>query len=212
MTITLKASIAQVQVGNLSLEGLLSEEGIYGVGYPQLVSHNLVPRDRSIKELEAKLRIELKTTKWRITSAKAPVNVVLLADFEKLLAKLDRAGNKAAQDMRDDLVGLSLTQLFSDAFGTKFEKEERQQYLIDRQSHREDYRPKWCDWLKRDGCIDNQYGTELNNLKRHLKLPLATINTYDAPQLRKLDIAYIEYNALRSTGMTHIAAISRISH
>jgi hypothetical protein len=141
--------------------------------------------------------------KWRTTLHASAVNVILLPDFEKLLAKLDRGGNKAAQDMRDDLVGLALNQLFSDAFGQKFEKEERQAYLIDRQSHREDFHPKFTAWLKQDGCEGKQYAIEVNNFKRILGLPIAPVDEYNSKQLRILDVAYIKYDVLRTTGMKH---------
>ena len=57
------------------------------------------------------------------------VNTIGLLDFEKLLRVLDRQGNKSAQELSDALIGLALTQLFSDSFGIKFEAEDRQKYL-----------------------------------------------------------------------------------
>ena len=211
MSITPKAVIAQVSIGNLSLEGLMREDdGTFGIAMPQLASHDLVPQNRSLKELNTRLGTSFQSPKWRTTLNPKAVNVILLPDFERLLFELALNGNQPAQLMARDLVGLALHQLFSDAFGQKFEKEERQQWLTDRQCHREDYRPKWTDWLKRDGCIDNQYGVELINLKRALNLPAASVDTYNSMELRKLDVAYIEYNALRYTGMSHLAAISRI--
>lgn len=58
-----------------------------------------------------------------------------LVDFELLLINLDRKhNNESAQKFRDQLIGLSLHQLFSDAFNQKFEKAERQSWLINRQA------------------------------------------------------------------------------
>lgn len=209
MSIAPKAVIAQVSIGNLSLEGLMTEDGTFGIGYPQLVSHDLVPQNRAIKELKVRLGIDLKTTKWRIITAKAPVNVILLTDFEKLLAKLDRVGNKAAQDMRDDLVGLSMHQLFSDAFGQKFEKEERQQWLTNRQFHEKRFHPLYTSWLKLDG-VTTTYGTRVNELKSKANLPLVSINLYDSTQLQRLNSAEIVYDAMRRSGRSHSCAMELV--
>jgi hypothetical protein len=186
------------------------DDGTFGIGYPQLVSHDLVHKDRAIKELKVRLGIDFKTTKWRIATSRNHVNVILLPDFERLLFELALTGNKPAQVMARDLVGLALTQLFSDAFGLKFEKEERQAYLIDRQAHREDFHPKFTAWLKLDGCEGNQYAIEVNNFKRALGLPIASVDTYDSAQLRILDVAYIKYDVLRATGMKHDAVTTLI--
>jgi hypothetical protein len=210
MSLTPKAVIAQVSIGNLSLEGLMAEDGTFGISYPQIASHDLVPQNRAIKELKTRLGIDLKTTKWRVASAKAPVNVVLLSDFEKLLFELVVAGNKPAQLMARDLVGLALNQLFSDAFGLKFEQEERQSFLIERQSHREDFHPKFTAWLKLDGCEGKHYAIEVNNFKRILGLPIASVDDLDSKQLRILDVAYIKYDVLRTTGMSHQESVKRL--
>ena len=222
MSLTPKASIAQVSIGNLSIEGLMREDdGTFGIAMPQLSPILDIPlknagryilgvlnprltitKTTAFKALPSKESLRL-IQKWRTTLHASAVNVILLPDFEKLLAKLDRAGNKAAQDMRDDLVGLALTQLFSDAFGLKFEKEERQAYLVDRQSCREDFHPKFTAWLKLDGCEGNQYAIEVNSFKRVLGLPIASVDGYDSKQLRILDVAYIKYDVLRTTGMPH---------
>jgi len=210
MNLTQKAEIAQVPFGNLSLEGLMAEDGTFGIAVPQLISHNLVRQNNAQRDVQTYMGETFNFVKWKTVISIRAVNVILLTDFEKLLAKLDRAGNKAAQDMRDDLVGMSMHQLFSDAFGIKFEKEDHQSYLIDRQSHREDFHPKFTDWLKSDGCEGAWYGAEVNNLKRILSLPIISVDLYDAKQLRKLDVAYIKYDVLRTTGMTHQAALKVI--
>jgi hypothetical protein len=210
MSLSQKASIAQVSIGKLSIEGLMAEDGTFGIAVPQLISHNLISQDNSNREAKTYMGASSNLVKWRTEISKRPVNVILLTDFEKLLAKLDRAGNKAAQGMRDDLVGLALTQLFSDAFGLKFEKEERQAYLIDRQAHREDFHPKFTAWLKQDGCEGKQYAIEVNNFKRTLGLPIASVDRYDSKQLRILDVAYIKYDVLRTTGMKHEDATTLI--
>jgi hypothetical protein len=221
MSITPKAVIAQVSIGNLSLEGLMAEDGTYGIAMPQLSPMLNIPLKNSRRYISGLLIPKLTITettkleavpiqdsqkllrKWRTTLNSKAVDVILLADFERLLRKLDKAGNKQAEQMVDDLVGLSMHQLFSDAFGLKFEKEERQAFLIDRQSHREDFHPKFTSWLKLDGCEGNQYAIEVNSFKRTLGLPIIPVDEYNSSQLRKLDVAYIKYDVLRTTGMSH---------
>lgn len=125
-----KAEVTTVKMGSLEVQGLLFPDGTFGIAIPQLVDLNLIPPNRSLKQLEALHSISFQShQKAKTVIHPKSVNVISLIDFEKLLAKLDRSGNKDAQNFRDALVGLSLTQLFSDAFGVKFEAEERQGYL-----------------------------------------------------------------------------------
>jgi hypothetical protein len=230
MSLTPKAVIAQVPFGKFGMEGLMREDdGTFGIAVPQICLKLDIPEKNSQRIISTALQIpSLKkdsTTlvksspgngsqslilKWKTTLHPKAVNVILLPDFERLLRKLDKAGNKAAEQMVDDLVGLSMHQLFSDAFGQKFEKEERQAWLVDRQSHREDFHPKFTAWLKSDGCKDIQYAIEVNNFKYALGLPKASVDTYDSKQLRKLDVAYIKYDVLRTTGLSHSRALELV--
>jgi hypothetical protein len=50
---------------------------------------------------------------------------ITLTDLPKLLLHLTKQGNAAAELALDTLVGLALVQIANDAFGVKFEKEER---------------------------------------------------------------------------------------
>ena len=52
---TIKAEITPVSIGFLTIEGLMSENGEFGVAVPQLASINLVPQNRSVKQLHALL-------------------------------------------------------------------------------------------------------------------------------------------------------------
>ncbi len=132
---TKKAIVATIHIGNIEVEGLRLPDGSFAISIPQiwrLFEFSVQPTDasRSIKRLlgnsfqYSRVYSELNPKK---------VNAVDLKTFELIVAKLDRKGNKKAQDFRDDLVGLSLQQLFCDAFSIKFEKEERQQWLSSRQ-------------------------------------------------------------------------------
>jgi hypothetical protein len=211
MSLTPKAVIAQVFIGNLSIEGLMREDdGTFGIAIPQLVSHNLVGQNNSNRDVKTYMGEGSKLVKWRTTLNPRAVNVILLSDFERLLFELALNGNKPAQTMARDLAGLALTQLFSDAFGIEFEKKERQAWLIDRQSHREDFHPKFTAWLKQDGCEGKYYAIEVNNFKRALGLPIAPVDKYDSKQLRILDVAFIKYDVLRTTGMKHSEVMSLV--
>ncbi|NEO59117.1 MAG: hypothetical protein F6J98_01450 [Moorea sp. SIO4G2] len=61
------------------------------------------------------------------------VNVIKLIDMERLLLKMAVKGDPEAIQWTEELIGLSLHQLFCDAFKIKFEAENRQEFLTQRQ-------------------------------------------------------------------------------
>lgn len=130
---TQKATVAPVQIGHLEIEGLMFEDGTFGIAIPQLVALNLVQPNLSLKRIEERVGIDFKTGgKAKTVFGKNLTNYIGLTDFEVLLAKLDRSGNKPAQDLRDALVGLSFHQLFCHAFYVKFDKDDWQEKLKQR--------------------------------------------------------------------------------
>jgi hypothetical protein len=127
-----RAEIATVKIGHLEFEGLMLSDGTYGIGVPQVCSVFQTDKNQASRTIKSILGEAFQFDKWRSTLHPKAVNVLSLIDFEKLLRKLDRSGNLLAQTLVDSLIGLSLQQLFSDAFCVKFEQEERQKWLQDR--------------------------------------------------------------------------------
>jgi hypothetical protein len=133
-----RAEIATVRIGHFEFEGLMLSDGTFYIGFSQLSSLNLVPPNRSLKQLEALYGIGFPShQKLKTVLNSAPINAIDLKDFQRLLRILDKKGVCAAEALVDQLSGLSLQQLFSDAFCIQFEKEERQQWLKDRQEGKE---------------------------------------------------------------------------
>lgn len=86
------------------------------------------------------------------------------------------------------MVGLSLHQVFSDAFGIKFEAEDRQRWLKQRQLHRQQYHPLLTSWLKVDAGGNSKavnWGKEINFFKLSAGLPYKPVDTYSEELLQK---------------------------
>ena len=129
----MKASIATVKFGPLEFEGLMLEDGTFAVAIPQLAALNLVPPNRSLKQLETLLSMVFQShQKVKTELNPNAVNCISLSDFELVLRTLNRRGLEAAVVIVDGLLGMSLAQLFSDAFGVKFDAEERHAKLLAR--------------------------------------------------------------------------------
>jgi hypothetical protein len=127
-----RAEIATVRIGRLEFEGLMIANGTFGIGVPQIALLTKTSSNTASRDFKRLLGDDFKTSKVKTVYNKNYINFVTLYVFELILARLDRSGNTEAQNIRDLLVGLSLHQLFSDAFYVKFEKEERQRWLEDR--------------------------------------------------------------------------------
>ena len=134
----LEAKVTLVPIGVDEIEGLMDEKGDYYVSLTQICKKfSFLNKNaaRDIKHLMGKYSKFLKNStifvKLRVPEMnRKPVNCLPLEHFEVLLIALDRIEHNAeARQIRDSLVGLSLNQLFCDAFGVKFEKEERQEWL-----------------------------------------------------------------------------------
>lgn len=127
----LTASVATIQIGAVSLQGLMDSKGNFFVAVPQLADIGLVPPNRSAKQLESLLgnSFQSQFLKFKTSINPKAVNAVPLSFFEGLIFELALKGNEKAIAISRTLHGLSWHQLFCDAFGLKFEKEDRQAWL-----------------------------------------------------------------------------------
>ena len=204
----LTATVTKVPFGkSLVIDGLLLADGNFAIAVPQLQELNFVPPNRSLKQLETLLGIRFSShQKVRTSLNSKAVNSISLEDFRALIVASANKGNESSITMRDNLVGLSLTQLFSDAFNIKFEKEDRQAFLVQRETHKTAFHPLYTSWLQKDG-VTTTYGTEVNKLKLAVGLPLIFCGDYDYAQLSKLNRAESAYDCLRKAGLNHQRAL-----
>ena len=217
-----KATVALVKLRyDVEVEGLLLPDGSYAIAVPQiadlLITGNVekdgikTSKNQLSKNLKRLCGESFKTSKAKTEFNKNVTTIVTLPQFEKILAKLDRAGNKQAQQLRDDLAGLGLRQMFADAFGEKFEVEERQEWLKQRAAHRQQFHPCLTKWLQKDGATGKDYGKQVNLFKSKAKCPLKSVSEYDSVELHQLNNAEVRYDVLRRTGMDHVEAVSYLS-
>lgn len=136
MTKIITARTTIVSIGNRQVEGLLLDDDSFGISIIQIneqlisfsTSRNTVSRD--LKRLLGK---DFIPSKVRTDIYKQLINAIPLEQLEKVIAALARKKNLQAIELSIELIGLSLNQLWADAFDIKFEKAERQEWLKKRQ-------------------------------------------------------------------------------
>ena len=210
---SIKADITQVQIGPLSLEGLMSENGDFGVAVPQLASIDFVPPNRSIKQLESLLGEAFQShfiRKWKTPLNPKEVNVIPLDQFQNLVRALDKKGNPAATRFVDAMLGLSLHQLFADAFGIKFEAEHRQQWLTTRLATKHDFRPL-TDMLQHFGFSDKKdYARFIWAFQTKLGIESGTRDEIDIKKLVALQGAQVKLTTLMECGVPPWQALAKL--
>ena len=93
----LTAVVSPVPIGNLSIEGLLLQDGSYGVAVSQIVALQFVPPNRSLKQLETLLGMVFQShLKVKTILNPKVVNAIALKDFEILTFELVLRGNSSA--------------------------------------------------------------------------------------------------------------------
>jgi len=209
----IRAIIAPVNIGYLSFEGLRSDLEEFGIAVPQVAALDLVPPNRSFKQLESLLGIVFQShQKWKTPLNPKAVNVLTLVDFERLLRKLDKAGNPVAESICDNLIGLSLHQLFSDAFKVKFEEEERQEFLKWRQITRLDFHPVLTDSIQRNvNPKPSEWGKYIKQFQDSQGVESGTRDKLPPEKLARLAMAQNTAAVLLDAGLPWGEVLDRIA-
>ena len=131
MTI-ITAIVSPVKFGTIEIEGLMFSDGSYGVAVPQIA--RLFPyfqdsQNQASQKLKRLMGDGFKTHKTKTEFNRNTTLSITLLDFERVLRRLDKLSDSVAENLADDLIGLSLHQLFCDGFDIKFEADDRQKYL-----------------------------------------------------------------------------------
>jgi len=139
MSTTKSAHVTDVSIGNLVVEGLMYEDGTFAIALPQiskLFPESIRPNQatRTVRRALGKCSEEFSIDRATSRLHSKAVNTLTLDMFEILVFELAMAGDALAQDFLRILFGLTLTQLWSDAFKVKFEADDRQATITNRQT------------------------------------------------------------------------------
>lgn len=210
----LKAEVTPVKFGdNFSMPGLMDEEGEYYVAVPQLVEKDLVPPNRSGKQLEALLGKAFPShqiVKLKTDINSKGVNAIPLEMFGTLVAELAFKGNVNAQIVMRVLVKESLHQLFCDAFGVKQTAEDRQKRLTARFNVKHDFRPL-TDQLQRCGFKEPwEYGKFISAMQSRIGIANGGRDFADFETLNKLERCQTKLTAYMDCGLSPWEALEKI--
>jgi hypothetical protein len=206
----IKAEITTVKIGPLAIEGLMSENGDFGVAVPQVASLNLVRPNQASRDLKSLLGAGFRFDKWKTPLNSKAVNVIPLDNFQDLIRALDKKGNPAASAFVDALFGLSMHQLFCDAFGLKFETEDRQRWLEARMATRHDFLPL-TDQLKAYGFKEpKEYARFVWAFQTKLGIESGTRDSIDIKKQVALQGAQVRLTTLMECGVSPWDALKRI--
>lgn len=211
---TIKAEIAKVQIGMFAIDGLMAETGEFGIAVPQIADLAQVNRNTAARDLKRLCGNNSKSSisfpKWKTALNRKAVNVVLLEDFHKVIRELDKRGNEAATMIVDALFGLSLQQLFCDAFGIKFEAEERQHWLLKRMATRKEFRPL-TDQLKSFGFTEpQQYAKFVYLFQKRLGIESGTRDEQSLEVLVALQSAQVRLTTMMELGVSPWDALAKL--
>lgn len=182
-----RAELATVCIGSLKLEGLMIENGTFGIAVPQICSLFQFDKNQASRAIKSIMGASFQFDKWNTTLNPKAVNVLLLSNFELVLFELAIKQNPIAIDLSRTLMGLSLQQLFSDAFHVKFETEERQAWIFNRDRSKTTFKKYLTDSLKAYGYTENwQYGKFIHEMQAGLGIEDGTRDDLDNETLVKL--------------------------
>jgi hypothetical protein len=137
--VTKKALVKTVSIGHIEFEGLMLPDGNFGISLQQLrflAFPSVLPKSAS-KHLKGVCGKEFQFFRCATELNNRPQLIIDLNQLNFCLTELAFKGHSEARDLVRVLAGLSLYQLFCDAFEERFEKEDRQQWLKARQEGKE---------------------------------------------------------------------------
>jgi hypothetical protein len=206
----IKAEITIVPIGILSIEGLMNDSGEFGVGLPQVSDKFSVPHKNASRDVKALLGKDFQFLKWKTPLNPKEVNVIPLERWSDLVFELAIKGNEKAIALSRALQGLSWHQLFCDAFGKKFEAEDRQRWLETRLSTKHDFRPL-TDMLKKYGFKESrEYARFVWAFQSKLGIESGTRDELDTRTLVQLQGTQVKLTAYMECGLSPWQALAKI--
>ena len=115
----LTAIVCQVPIGCLTIEGLMFEDGSYGVAVPQIASLQFVRPNQASKGLKPLLGDGFQFDQVRTKLNPKAVNAISPQDFEKLVVKLAIQQDPHAIALAESWTGRSLAVVFDDGCGNE---------------------------------------------------------------------------------------------
>lgn len=209
MTI-LKADVTQVNLGNFSIDGLMDDQGNYYIAVPQISSVFSFDSNQASRSIKALLGKGFTFDKLKTPLNSKPVNAIPVQMFEKMLLEMAIKGNQKAIELSRGLIGLSLQQLFSDAFGVKFEAEDRQRWLATRFNTRHDFRPL-TDQLQKHGFNHpSEYAKFICLMQSRIGIKSGERDLASYEILSKLERAQTRLTAYMECGIKPYDALNKI--
>lgn len=206
----LTATVTKVKIGPVSMDGLMSENGDFAIALPQVSEHFRFPNKHAARTVKPMLGEGFQFPKWKTELNPKAVNVIPLAEMEKLILELALQGNEAAIAFSRALIGLSLHQLFCDAFGKKFEKEDRQRWLTERMESKHNFRPL-TDQLQRHGFKDrSEYARFVWGMQTKAGIKSGERDTASAAQLSRLNVLQTRAMTLMECGVKPWEVLRRL--
>ena len=155
--------------------------------------------------------------KENLVGATAKVALISLEDFLAIATwEAVENQNKAVGRVLAAGFGDSIRSIAYEQLGIELGLEERQQYLVEKLTHKKQFHELFTKWLKQDAggdCSTVLWGIEVNKLKKAANVPLTYLDEYkqaDWELLQRLNRAEACYDALRTANMTHEAALGII--
>ena len=138
MSIPNKARVAQVSIGSIVFEGIMLPNGDFVITLSQLrdLAFPSTYQTHALRELKAACGKDFQLTKVSTEISNNPQWIVPIDQLNYCLTELAFRGHKESRDLVRVLSGLSLQQLFCDAFGQKFEAADRQARIAGEYTHR----------------------------------------------------------------------------
>lgn len=214
-TEALKAKEAQVTIAGVTIKGYQLPDGSYKASLSQVLEAFGISRGSATQEIRQRLVPDLATQALKVNRGKGKgsfqVNSVYLLEIElvnKVIRELAKKGNDQALDVLEALANETWQRRFDQAFGVQkteatYEDQTREFF---RQLAKETFHPLLTN--KMNGSFpNNRWGTEVNNVKKAVGLPLVNVGDYNREQMMLWSDTITRYNCLREMDKSHRQAL-----
>ena len=207
-----KAIVQKINYAGLEFEGLMLPDGSYRIGLSQLYPLLAVPPRNASRTVRRLLGKEFQFLQVQSELNPKKVNTISLEELTKVIKTLAKRGEEKAWALLEASFTEKIERIFDAAFGKEVEEREREAKFKARLQHKKQFRPKFTDWLKADGLIENwEYGKAVNQCKAAANLPLKPVEEYSSEEQERLNEAEVVYNFQRRKGLSHYEALSNLT-